>query len=311
MPATQFRVVASLELRKLAGDANVSIWCRKPLRWRGDSLVAAEHTYTQRDVCGLSNSRFRGRLVKEEYRSDIDEILPLDFMESVDEGRPVDQYYYSYELTSQRRSRAERKMRAILERSGHEIQGILQPVVQAGAAMAELAATMHGVPIEVLKPLIRPFGQIAQDGIKALLLRDVAMTPWCITHTTLNMPESPDGPLSMFTLLSAAATTAKLHRVRRDASDPNVSTMDLDYREKVRANQRGRGMVGVSIRPEQSCPSDLWVNVAQKNQPAVWTEPGQDNGGFRVLVPHAEIGRKPAYVSALRADVLRITDSRH
>src|SRR6185437_12753230 len=83
MPATQFRVVASLELRKLAGDANVSIWCRKPLRWRGDSLVSAEHTYTQRDVCGLSNSRFRGRLVKEEYRSDIDEILPLDFMESV------------------------------------------------------------------------------------------------------------------------------------------------------------------------------------------------------------------------------------
>lgn len=311
LPATKFRVVASLEVRELASNSDFSIWCRKPLRWRGDSLVATEHTYTQRDICGLSNTRFRGHLVKEKYRGDIDEDLPLDFMESIDEGRPVDQYYYSYEITSQRRSRAERKMRAILQRSGHEIHEILQPAVEAGTAMAEAAATMHGIPIEAVTPLIRPFGRIAGDGIKALLLRDVAMTPWSITHTTLNMPEFRDGPLSMFTLISAAATTAKLHRVHRDASDPDVSAMDLSYDEKVRANQRGRGMIGLTIRPRQFCPSDLWVQVAQKNQPAIWTEPSQDNGGFRVLVPHAEIGRRAAYVSALRADVLRILDDEH
>jgi hypothetical protein len=185
------------------------------------------------------------------------------------------------------------------------------PAVRAGVAMAELAATIHGVPVDVVKPLIRPFGQIAEDGMKALVLHDVAMTPWGITHTTLNMPEFPGGPLSMFTLISAAATTAKLHRVHRDSSDPNISTMNIDYSEKVRENQRGRGMMGCSIPPALPCPEDLWVHVAEKNQPAIWTEPGQDNGGFRVLVPHAEIGRKPSYVSALRADVLRVPDDRH
>jgi hypothetical protein len=308
LPATQLRVVASLELRKFASDAEFSIWCRKPLRWRGDRLIAEEHTYIQRDVCSLSNPRFKGRIVKEEYREDIDELFPADFVESIDIGRPVDQFYYSYELTGQRRSRSERRMRAILEKNGSEIHEVLQSIAESGTALAEAAATIHGVPIGLIRPLVRPFSRIAADGIKALLLRDIAITPWSITHTTLNMPEFPDGPLSMFTVISAAAPTAKLHRVRRHSSDPNVSTMDLRYTEKVRANQQGRGMIGVSKPPEQPCPGDLWGHVALKNQPAVWTEPGQDNGGFRILVPHAEIGRKTSYVSALRADVLRIQD---
>ena len=306
LPATQLRVVASLELRKFASDAEFSIWCRKPLRWRGDRLIAEEHTYIQRDVCSLSNPRFKGHLVKEEYREDIDELFPVDFVESIDLGRPVDQFYYSYELTGQRRSRSERRMRAILEKNGSAIHEVLQSIAESGTALAEAAATIHGVPIGLIRPLVRPFNRIAADGIKALLLRDISITPWSITHTTLNMPEFPDGPLSMFTVISAAAPTAKLHRVRRHASDPDVSTMDLRYTEKVRANQQGRGMIGVSKPPEQPCPGDLWGHVALKNQPAVWTEPGQDNGGFRILVPHAEIGRKTSYVSALRADVLRI-----
>jgi hypothetical protein len=40
------------------------------------------------------------------------------------------------------------------------------------------------------------------------------------------------------------------------------------------------------------------------NQPAAWTELSLDHEAFRVLVPHAEVGRGTSYVSALRADVI-------
>jgi hypothetical protein len=310
MPATPFRVVASLEPRKLASGGNFSIFCRRPLRRRGDRLVAAEHTYIERDIYGLSNPRVRGGLVTQGYRDDIDSFMPLDFIESINEGSPVDQYYYSYEITGQRRSRAERKMRAALESNSSAFRSILKSVMEAGVALGTAAATRHGVPVEVVQPLAGSFTRIAEDGVRAILLRGISLTPWSITHTTLNMGEFPDGPLSMFSLISPADPAAKLHQVVRNPLNPDVCVMNIEYQDKIRANQRGRGMFGVSKLPDNPCPSDLWDHVAQKNQPAVWTEPGQDQGGFRVLVPHAEIDGKASYVSALRADVFRIPENR-
>ena len=109
----------------------------------------------------------------------------------------------------------------------------------------------------------------------------------------------------MFMLVSPATPDAKLHRILRDDNDLDRSVMDLNYGGvKVRAQQRGRGMVGLTVPPDRRCPADLWHQVAVKNQPAAWTEPKQDRGGFRVLVPHAEAGKDASYVSALRADVV-------
>ena len=36
--------------------------------------------------------------MKAEYRPDVEEWLPTEFSESIDLGRPLDQYYYVYEL---------------------------------------------------------------------------------------------------------------------------------------------------------------------------------------------------------------------
>jgi alkylhydroperoxidase/carboxymuconolactone decarboxylase family protein YurZ len=275
-------------------------------------LEATEHTYIDRDVLGLSNTRFRGDSVLEKYRDDIDDWLPGNFSESIDLSRPIDQYYYVYELTEPKRSRAIRKLRKVLEKNRPEIQAAFNTAADTatGLATAAAAATPLGVPVSVITPLAKPFSRIAFNSLLTNFERSLAdtnMTPWSITHTTLYLPQYPV-PLSMFILLSPAVPGSKLHRIHRDDIDPDVSTMDLGYEEKKRAYQRGRGMVGVSVPPIRPCPADLWTHVARENQPAAWTEPGQDQGGFRILVPHAEASDDAAYVSALRADLLEVDD---
>jgi hypothetical protein len=307
LPATPLRVTASLDLPPVASGRNFSIWCRKPIHRRGDNLLATEHTYVDRDISGLTNPRFRGEAVTEQYRADVDEWLPADFTESIDTARPIDQYYYVYELSDPKRARAAKKLRQILERNGIEIQQLIKTSSDTAVTLAVGAATSAGVPLATLSPVLRPISRMIWGGILSRLERSLAdtnLTPWTITHTTLYLPEYPVGPLSMFTLLSPAAPTAKLHRIRRDNVDPNRSIMDIGYEEKKRAFQRGRGMMGLSEPPEHPCPADLWMNVSSVNQPAAWTEPADDRAGFRVLVPHAEAGDEACYVSALRADVL-------
>jgi hypothetical protein len=83
LPSSGFRTVASLDLPGVVSGRGFSIWCRKPLRRRGDCLEATEHTYIERDVLGLSNTRFRGDSVLEKYRDDIDDWLPGNFSESM------------------------------------------------------------------------------------------------------------------------------------------------------------------------------------------------------------------------------------
>lgn len=59
LPGTQFRAAASLDLPALASGYEFSLWCRSPLRrWKGDNLVATEHTYIERVVEGLTNPQF-------------------------------------------------------------------------------------------------------------------------------------------------------------------------------------------------------------------------------------------------------------
>jgi hypothetical protein len=308
LPATPLRVAASLELPVLASGREFSIWCRRPLRpRRGDNLVATEYTYVNRQVDGLTNPRFQGSgaAVTSQYRGDIAEWRPTDFTESIDLGRPLDNFYYVYKLTEPKRSRAIRRLRKVLDYG--KVRDVLGQAVAAGANVGMAAAGPVGPLVAPLAGLAGPTARILADGLVSRLetaLADTNMTPWSITHTTLYIPEYPVGPLSMFILVSPAAPGAKLYRIRRDDYDPDRSVMDLGYQEKVRAYQQGRGMMGVTVPPARPCPSDLWGQVAAKNQPAAWTEPGEDGGGFRVLVPHAEAGKDVNYVSALRADVI-------
>ena len=306
LPATPLRVVASLDLPSIVSGRGYSIWCQKPLRRRGDNLVATEHTYIDREVNGLTNPRFQGDSVTSEYRDDVESWQPAEFSESINLGSPLDQYYYLYELTDPKRSRATRKLRKLLETNGPAIRQVINSAsdtaISAGAAAAPLA-----LPVTALAPLTKPVARMFWTGLVTHLeksLADTNMTPWSITHTTLHSPEYPVGPLSMFILLSPAAPRAKLHRIRRDDIDPDVSTMEPSYEENKRAYQRGRGMLGLTQPPNRPCPADLWAHVAGSNEPAAWTEPGQDQAGFRILVPHAEAGDDARYVTALRADVL-------
>jgi hypothetical protein len=307
LPATPLRVAASLDLPSVASGRDYSIWCREPLRRRGDNLLATEHTYIERKIDGLTNPRFQGGAVTTEYRSDVEEWQPAEFSESIDLGRPLDQYYYVYELTDPKRSRAIRKLRSLLERNGPEIQQVINAASDTAINLGATAAAPMALPVTALTPLTKPVARMFWGGLMSSLgkaLADTNMTPWSITHTTLYSPDYPIGPLSMFILLSPAAPAAKLHRIRRDDIDPDVSIMEAGYEERKRAYQRGRGMMGLTQPPTRPCPADLWGHVVDSNEPAAWTEPERDQAGFRVLVPHAEAGADASYASALRADVL-------
>jgi hypothetical protein len=311
LPPTPFRVAASLDMPAVVNRENqqaFSIWCRKPLRSRGDNLEATEHTYIEREVDGLTNPRFRGTgdAVTSLYRPDIEKWLPADFTESVDQGCEVHNYYYVYELNDPKRSRAIKRLRKMLDYQA--VHSALQLAVTGGVAVGVAATGPVGPVLAPAVALADPMARVLADGLVGHLqeaLSDTSMTPWSITHTTFYGPQYPVGPLSMFMLLSPTEPKAKLHRIVRDKYDQDRSEMNLDYGGvKVRAQQRGRGMVGLTVPPDRRCPSDLWQQVAVKNQPAAWTEPDQDRGGFRVLVPHAEAGKDASYVSALRADVV-------
>jgi hypothetical protein len=307
LPATPLRVVASMDLPSVASGRDFSIWCRKPLRRPGDNLKATEHTYIEHEINGLTNPRSQGGAVTREYRDDVEEWQPGDFSESIDLGRPLDQYYYVYELTDPKRSSAIRKMRALIRQNSPAIRQVINTASDTAIDLAANAAAPLGLPVTPLAPLTKPIGRMLWGGLISRLekaLEDTTMTTWSLTHTTFYSPAYPVGPLSMFILLSPTDPTAMLHRIRRDDNDPDVSEMDLGYEEKKRAYQRGRGMMGLSHPPTRPCPGDLWAQVASKNAPAAWTEPGNDNAGFRALVPHAEAGDDVRYVSALRADVL-------
>lgn len=272
--------------------------------------MASEQTYIEREVNGLTNRRFEGSgAVKAEYRPDVEEWLPTEFSESIDLGRPLDQYYYVYELNDPKRSRAVRKMQKLLKSNNNQVRGVLDTAAAAAVTVGVAAAGPLAPTLAPLAPLAQKAGGMLFGGLMSRLgtaLEDTNMTPWSITHTTLYIPELyPVGPLSMFILLSPAAPMAKLHRIRRNDNDPDESEMEPGYEEKSRDYQRGRGMMGLSQPPTRSCPGDLWAQVASKNEPAAWTEPGEDRAGFRVLVPHAQAGSEARYVSALRADVLR------
>jgi hypothetical protein len=299
----QLRVTASLDLPALASGREFSLWCRSPLRrHRGDNLVATEHTYIEREIEGLSNPRFHGAdvPVTTSYRDDIADWQPRDFTESIPQG--VSNFYFAYRLTEPKRSRAARRLRTAL--GSEAIRTVLSEAVNAGVAAGMSAAGPLGAP---LAPVASTAARSLSDALLSSLataLADTNMTPWIITHTTLLTPQYPVGPLSMFVLTSPAAPDAKLHQIRRDQYDPDRSEMNLGYDANVRALQRGRGMFGLSRPPARRCPSDLWAHVAANNQPAAWTEPSLDSGGFRILVPHAEAGKGASYVSALRADVL-------
>ena len=304
LPDTELRATASMELPGRASGGDFSLWCHSPLRrWKGDNLVATEHTYIDREVVGLTNPQFYGRdvPVTTQYRADITECQPADFTESIPMG--VGNFYYAYRLTEPKRSRAAKRLRKML--GNQAIRKVLVEAVNAGVAVGMAAAGPIGAP---LAPVASTAARSLSDGLLSRLegaLADTNMTPWIITHTTLLTPQYPAGPLSMFVLVSPAAPDAKLHQVRRDAYDPDHSVMDLGYGATVRALQRGRGMIGLTKpQPSRPCPRDLWGQVAAKNQPAAWTEPSLDNEGFRVLVPHAEADKGASYVSALRADVL-------
>ena len=47
-----------------------------------------------------------------------------------------------------------------------------------------------------------------------------------------------------------------------------------------------------------------------KGGPLAWREPLQDNGGFRVLLPHQAAKSNAQYVSAIRVDVFHRTSVR-
>lgn len=184
------------------------------------------------------------------------------------------------------------------------IRNVLVEAVGSGVTAGLSATGPVGAPLApVASTAVRSLSDVLLSRLEKALA-DTNMTPWIISHTTLLTSQYPVGPLSMFVLASPTAPDAKLHRVIRDAHDPDNSEMDLGYDANVRVLQRGRGMLGLSTTPTRPCPTDLWAQVATKNQPAAWTEPSLDQGGFRVLVPHAETGKGPSYVSALRADVL-------
>jgi len=304
LPDTQLRAAASLDLPELASGRGFSLWCQSPLRrWKGDNLVATEHTYIEREVEGLTNPQFHGTdaPVLTQYRDDITEWRPGDFTESIRMG--VGNFYYAYRLTEPKRSRAAHRLRKVL--GSDAIREVLIEAVNAGVTAGMSAAGPVGAP---LAPVASTAARSVNDALLSRLetaLADTNMTPWIITHTTLLTPQYPIGPLSMFVLASPAAPDAKLHQVRRDAYDSDRSEMDLGYSANVRALQRGRGMIGFSTPPSPPCPGDLWAQVAAKNQPAAWTEPSLDGKGFRVLVPHAEANNGASYVSALRADVIQ------
>jgi hypothetical protein len=303
LPEVPLRAAASLDLPAIASGQDFSIWCRSPLRrWRGDNLVAVEHTYVERDIDGLANPRFQDAEapVTTRYRDDIGDWQPAGFADSIRPG--VDNLYYTFRLTEPNRSRAAGRLREQLSQGA--LRQVLGAAVSVGVASGTAAAGPAGA---VLAPVAATAAQALNDALLARLeaaLADTNMIPWVISHTTLLTPEYPVGPLSMFVLASPGAPGALLHQVRRDRYDPDSSEMNLGYVAHVRSLQRGRGMVGLTRSPELTCPRDLWGQVATRNQPAAWTEPAVDNGGFRVLVPHAEPGKDASYVSALRADVL-------
>lgn len=303
LPDTRLRAVASMDLPALASRGEFSLWCRSPLRrWKGDNLVATEHTYIEREVEALTNPQFHDTdaPVTIQYRDDIVEWQPRAFTESIRVG--VGNLYYAYRLTEPKRSRAARRLRKML--GSEAIRAVLIDAVNVGVAAGTSAAGPVGAP---LAPVASTAARSLSDALLSRLeaaLADTNMTPWIVTHTTLLTPQYPTGPLSMFVLASPTAPDAKLHRVRRDPYDQDQSEMDLGYDANVRALQHGRGMIGLSTPPSRPCPSDLWAQVAARNQPASWTEPSLDNEGFRVLVPHAEADKGVSYVSALRADVM-------
>ncbi len=115
LPDTQLRATASLDLPALASGREFSLWCHSPLRrWKGDNLVATEHTYIEREVEGLTNPQFHGTdaPVTTRYRDDITKWQPEDFTESIRMG--AGNLYYAYRLTEPKRSRAARRLRKVL-----------------------------------------------------------------------------------------------------------------------------------------------------------------------------------------------------
>ena len=309
-PPSDYRVAASLDLPSIVSGRGYSVECIRPIHsFKADNIEAEEHTYIDHGVTGLSNQEVRAAPLTYTYRDSIDEPLAEGFFESIDMGSPLDSFYFSFNLSDLRRSRAARKLQKLLQANQDSIRQIINAASDTATSLATGAAGAAGVPVGLFSPLLKPFprmfGQALLEGL-GRSMADSNMTPWTISHTTLYVPSLNIEPISLFVLLSPTALRARLHRMDRDPNDPDTSKMNLEYERKYRVYQRGRAMIGESQGPSQPCPADLWGQVSANNEPACWTEPNQDRAGFRVLVPHAEPGGDCSYVSALRADVLRV-----
>jgi hypothetical protein len=158
--------------------------------------------------------------------------------------------------------------------------------------------------------LTKALSPIIQEKLTSALTNafgESELTDWFIVHSTFYVKGADLNPLSVFVLHAPKRSDLLLHQ-NVPSGRGRWPTMDTDYQRTrgghYRVWQQSRFMKGPSMLPPGPCPRHLWEEVSKRGQPVAWTEPQDDQGGFRVLVPHLEEGGDCHYVSALRADVL-------
>jgi hypothetical protein len=170
---------------------------------------------------------------------------------------------------------------------------VLESVMGAGAAAA-------AVPfVHTLIPLVAAVaGAVVKFivGRVAKALNGGDLTTWTVGHTIVTGSEWV--PLSVFTL-SHSGPPALCRLTFDSAGKPQASDYDV-YPDEYR---RSRFMLGVTNDSSAHFDTGYFDVVAKRGRPLAWSDPSENNSGFRILLPHTRPGSGAVYVTAIRADV--------
>jgi hypothetical protein len=297
-------VAASIELPSALGRQQHSIFCSKPAHRRGDRIEVVERTYLGDIVTSLNATVENRGPIEGEYRKTVDTLKPHTFWDNV---RTTSGLVYAVQMIDSRRNRALRWLGNCLNNKGPQIKDELQKIVddakndvqtalEHSKDTAFMANSIVGLLVAVASALV--------ERIRSLLARafaDESLTTWLIWHMVAI--GSDKIPISTFTLTRDGRPGRGLCFYADNPESPGQLIISNDYDRDPGVRRKARFMIGPSEIPDGAFDARLWDAVADANAAVPWTDPMNDRGGFRVLVPQTAGRSGASYVTALRVDL--------
>jgi hypothetical protein len=291
-------LTASLDLPERLNN-NWPVNCIRPAH-RSDRLSVEETTYLNQSVTALENDRVTAGVIQQTYRPNLGGMLVDSYYESLAHGQ-VRCLYFTVKMVEARRNRLVRKLgNSIAEHRGAIIEAINSAVqaaigVFAGYTGLPVQQVARGLLDNASRPILERIMRVLEQSIA-----DISMPSWVVTHTAAVGDSRDCVPLSIIQLYTMSSTGSVLYYAKQG---PAGVAPSKSYEKDIGFNYSGRQMLG-HTQPGGSCPIELWSQVAELNNPVCWTQPEEDEHGFRALLPHKPDFGNASYVSAVRADVV-------